>query len=194
MFDGIFTYKERPIWYRKKVSGNKGNYIYTFRDDMRKAEQWGTSLNSLKRTVAKRNTLNETRTGYYSFCSNLAIEPTELYLEYKQRWDIEECFSYLKNSVSSSASYAHSDGYFRGWTFLNHISLLYYYGLVNALRDKGISDKYTSEYLIKMAKNIYRIDAGDENGYRISAIQKRNRSSWTRWKSTCYAKTAVSVF
>ncbi len=58
--------------------------------------------------------LNETRLGYYSFCSNLDIEPKELYLEYKQRWDIEECFSYLKNSVSSSASYAHSDDYFRG--------------------------------------------------------------------------------
>ena len=27
-----------------------------------------------------------------------------------------------------------TDEYFHGWAFLNHISLLYYYGLLNALR------------------------------------------------------------
>ncbi len=179
-FDGVFTYKKRPIWYRKRASGNKGNYIYTFRDDMRRAEQRGNFVEQSEKDCGEEeytpmDVLNETRLGYYSFCSNLDIEPKELYLEYKQRWDIEECFSYLKNSVSSSASYAHSDDYFRGWTFLNHISLLYYYGLVNALRGKGISDKYTPEDLIKMTKNIYRVDTGDENGYRISAIQKRTQ-------------------
>ena len=36
-FDGVFTYNKRPVWYKKKESGNKGNFIYTFRDDFRRA-------------------------------------------------------------------------------------------------------------------------------------------------------------
>ncbi len=177
-FDNVFTYKKRLIWYRKRISGNKGNFIYTYRDDQRRDEQRGDFVERSEKECGEEehspmDVLKETRMGYYSFCSNLDVDPQELYLEYKQRWDIEECFSYLKNSVTSSASYAHSDDYFRGWTFLNHISLLYFYGLLNALRDKGLSDKYTPADAIKLTKNIYRVDMGD--GYRVSAVQKKTQ-------------------
>ena len=37
-WDGVFTYKKRVIWFRKRESGNRGNSIYTFRDDSRRAE------------------------------------------------------------------------------------------------------------------------------------------------------------
>ena len=82
------------------------------------------------------------RSGWDTFpCSNLDLPAKEIYLSYKQRWDIEQCFDYLKNSVVPSASHAHTDDYFRGWAFLNHISLLYYYGLLNALRNTGLDEK-----------------------------------------------------
>ena len=111
--------------------------------------------------------------GYFSFCSNLDIPAKEIYLDYKQRWDIEQCFDYLKNSVTSSASHAHTDEYFRGWAFLNHISLLYYYGLLNALRNTKQDEKYSAEDVLKLTKNIYRVDTGDGQGIKVSAIQKK---------------------
>ncbi|NLC73742.1 MAG: transposase, partial [Clostridiales bacterium] len=40
-WDGVFTYNKRAVWYRKRKSGNKGNFIYTFRDDSRRAELVG---------------------------------------------------------------------------------------------------------------------------------------------------------
>ena len=94
---------------------------------------------------------------------------------YKQRWDIEQCFDYLKNSVSTSASYAHSDDYFRGWAFLNHISLLYYYGLLNALRNTKMDDKYSAQDVLKLTKNIYLVNTGSADGNQVSAIQKKTR-------------------
>ena len=96
-------------------------------------------------------------------------------MQHKQRWDIEQCFDYLKNSVSSSASLAHTDEYFRGWAFLNHISLLYYYGLLNALRNTKLDEKYSAEDVLKLTKNIYRVDNGDGEGAKVSAIQKRTQ-------------------
>ena len=118
--------------------------------------------------------LNNIRLGYFSFCSNMDIPPKEIYLHYKERWDIEQCFDYLKNSVLNSASHAHTDDYFRGWTFLNHISLLYYYGLLNALRNTKLDEKYSAEDMLKLTKNIYKIVLG-EGQFTISTIQTKTQ-------------------
>lgn len=180
-FDGVFTYNKRPVWFRKKASGNNGNYIYTYRDDLRRNEMRSHFVESSEKECGEEehvpmDVLKEIRMGYYSFCSNIDTTPKELYMEYKQRWNIEQCFSYLKNSVISSASYAHNDNYFRGWTFLNHVSLMYFYGLMNAIRDKKLSEKYSPEDVIKLTKNIYKVDTGDNMGYRVSAIQKKTQA------------------
>ena len=116
--------------------------------------------------------IKETQLGYFSFSSNLDLTAKEIYLSYNERWDIEQCFDFLKNSVSASASHAHNDDCFRGWTFLNHISLLYYYGLRNALRNAKLDGKYSAKDVIKLTKNIYCVDTGDGQGFKVSAIQK----------------------
>ena len=61
------------------------------------------------------------------------------------------------------------------WAFLNHISLLYYYGLINALRNNKLDDKYSAEDVLKLTKNIYRVDTGDGQGIRVSAVQKKTQ-------------------
>ena len=179
-WDGVFSYNKRAVWFRKRPSGNKGNYIYTFRDDSRKAELVGHYVERADKDYgeeehAPMDVLKEIRMGYFSFCSNLDLSAKEIYLNYKHRWDIEQCFDYLKNSVSSSASHAHTDEYFRGWAFLNHISLLYYYGLLNALRNTKLDEKYSAQDVLKLTKNIYRVDTGDGQGIKISAVQKKTQ-------------------
>ena len=177
-WDGVFSYNKRAVWFRKQPSGNKGNFIYTFRDDSRKAELVGNFVEKADKDYGEEeyqpmDVLKEKRMGYFSFCSNLDVPAKEIYLNYKQRWDIEQCFDYLKNSVSTTASYAHSDDYFRGWAFLNHISLLYYYGLLNALRDTRLDERFSAQDVLKLTKNIYLVNAGSSAGNQVSAIQKK---------------------
>lgn len=179
-WDGVFSYHKRAVWFRKKPSGNKGNYIYTFRDDSRRAELVGHYVESTEKDCGEEkrqptDVVKEVRMGYFSFCSNLDVPAKEIYLSYKQRWDIEQCFDYLKNSVSHSASHAQTDDYFRGWAFLNHVSLMYYYGLINALRNIKLDEKYTAEDILKLTKNIYMVDNGDGQGFKVSAIQKKTQ-------------------
>lgn len=179
-WDDVFTYNKRAIWFRKRPSGNKGNFIYTFRDDSRRAELVGHFVERIEKNCGEeeyqpRDVMKQTRMGYFSFCSNLDLSAKEIYLDYKERWDIEQCFDYLKNSVSTSASHAHTDDYFRGWAFLNHISLIYYYGLLNALRDTKLDSKYSAADVLKLTKNIYRVNTGDSGGIRISTIQKKTQ-------------------
>lgn len=180
-WDGVFTYNHRAIWFRKRPNGSKGNFIYTFRDDFRRADLVGRFVEKVEKDYGEeeyqpKDVIKQVRMGYFSYCSNLDLPAKEIYLYYKERWDIEQCFDYLKNSVSTSASHAHSDSYFRGWTFLNHISLLYYYGLLNALRSTKLDEKYSAGDVLKLTKNIYRVDTGDGEGYKVSAIQKKTKS------------------
>ena len=62
-----------------------------------------------------------------------------------------------------------------GWAFLNHISLLYYYGLLNALHCTKLDEKYSAEDVLKLTKNIYKVNTGDKDGNRVSAIQKKTQ-------------------
>ena len=43
--------------------------------------------------------LEQFRIGYFSFCSNIDTSAKEIYLAYKDRRHIEECFDYLKNKA-----------------------------------------------------------------------------------------------
>ena len=50
---------------------------------------------------------------------------------------------------------------------------MYYYGLLNALRRTKLDEKYSDEDVLKLTKNIYRVDTGDSQGFNFSAIQKK---------------------
>lgn len=78
--------------------------------------------------------------------------------------------------MATSPSHAHTDEYFRGWAFVNHISLLYYYGLLNALRLADLDEKYSAGDIIKLTKNIYLVDTGDGKGPILSKIRNKTKS------------------
>lgn len=176
-FDGVFSYKHRAIYYAKTKSGVKGNYIYTFRDDMRRARQRGLFVELAEKNygedVPKPLDVNhQNRFGYFSFCSDIDADPQRIYLDYKARWNIEECFDYLKNDVTARASFAHSDEFLRGVAFLNHVSMLYYYGLINALRRAKLDEDYSPADILKLTSNVWKVDTGDGQGYKVTGLQK----------------------
>lgn len=64
-----------------------------------------------------------------------------------------------------------------GWTFINHVSLLYFYALVLAIRKSGMNNEWTPNEIIMIGKNIYKVyTAGvlNKNKYIISEISKKD--------------------
>ena len=175
-YDGCFTYKGRNIWHKTLDSGIKGNKVYIFRDDRRK-------LNAEVKFMQKKEAdyegmedatiFDDNRKGMFAFVSNTGSNAKQLYLTYKERWDIEQCFDYLKNSVQIGASYKRTNEELEAWSFINHISLLYFYGVVKALRETELSDKYSPEDIIAIGKNIYRVrERYNSKENRLSEIPK----------------------
>lgn len=179
-WDCNFVYHRRLIWSHKEPVGRNGNFLYVFRDDSKK------SFEELKLAERIENDEGEEpldmfadkRKGMFAFISNLDQTPKQIYLAYKERWDIEQCFDYLKNTVEIGASYQHNNASLLGWSFINHISLLYFYSLVQAMREADLTGDWTPKDIIMMAKNVYKVyDNGIEHPElaRVSEIPNRSQ-------------------
>jgi hypothetical protein len=57
--------------------------------------------------------------------------------------------------------YQNSNKKIEAWAFINHISLIIFYNLINQIKEKNISNKYTPEDIINISKNIYKIVLDD---------------------------------
>ena len=158
-YDGRFVYHKRLIWYKKLQSGVKGNFIYIYRDDQKKNLAEIIFTEKEKACYGEdenQDFFSDCRRGMFAYSSNIDESCEQIYRRYKERWDIEQCFDYLKNSVSIGAPYKRTNEELQAWAFVNHISLLYFYGTVKALRNNGITD-VTPEEIINIGKNIYKV-------------------------------------
>ena len=115
---------------------------------------------------------NDKRRGMFAFVSNTGKSAKEDYLSYKERCDIEQCFDFLKNVVDIGAPYKRTNGELLAWSFINHVSLLYFYGIVRALRKNELNDEYTPEDILSIGKNIYKVRGAGFTDFRMSEISK----------------------
>lgn len=166
-FDDVFAYKNRLIWHkRRKLEGGAGNWLHVFMDETRRGEEGGRFVAKIQLDYGEEerkpmDVVSETRRGYFAFVSNLDKPAEEIYLLYKERWDIEECFDYLKNDVAPEASHASSNDFLKGWVFINHVSLLYYYDLISALHAAGLDSRVSPKDALRIARNLVKqIPAG----------------------------------
>jgi len=175
-FDGCLLYHNRAVWYKKQPVGSKGHLLYIFQDDSMKQKQENLYLQKVKGEYDRYTQdafFEKTRMGLISFISNLDCKPEDIYLKYKSRWEIEECFDYLKHSVSIGAVYQRSNESMEAWAFLNHISLLLFYSLINKLHASGLSEKYNSQHIMDICRNVYQVKLDDDQEL-ISEISKRD--------------------
>ena len=98
----------------------------------------------------------------FSFYSNIEIEAQEIYTSYKGRWEIENCFDYLKNTVRLGVCYQQTKEGMAAWAFLNHISLMLFYKLVQALAAQQMSSEFSPGDIIDIVRNVYLVKCGND--------------------------------
>lgn len=176
-FEGIFMYKGRAIYYASRSIGNEGNRVFIYYDPVRAAHEQSKALKRKKAGWANEcftelSDLHGTRYGYFAYISNMEAHPRVVYGLYKERQLIEDMFDYLKNIIDVGPSYAHNDFYIRGWAFINHIVLLYYYALLKALQSTSLFPRVSPMDVINNAKNVFAVETVPGE-YRISRIPNK---------------------
>lgn len=173
-FDGCFTYHKRPIWHKKKPIGNKGHYLYIFFDMDLKVNKQSLYMQKMEDNWKGYNLQSyqqQTKSDYIAFISNLDETPKDIYFKYKSRWEIEECFDCLKNSLNINTPYQDSNNKIEAWAFINHISLLLFYNLYNTIEKAGLSKKYSPSNIIDLGRNIHKVVLDDGQSF-VSEITK----------------------
>ena len=114
-----------PVWYR--VLPSNGADVSAFSATAPSAAQ--LKLNYVRRMEAdyggcSRDDLENKRLRFdVSFLyTNTGADAKDVYLTYKARWEIEECFGYLKNGLNLSTVSQCTNEETEAWAFLNHLS------------------------------------------------------------------------
>jgi len=176
-YDGCFKYHNRVIWYKAIGIGDSSKCVHVFRDEGKRAQ---LELNYVSRMEADysgcdRRDLEEKRKrfGLSYLYSNLHETSKEIYLAYKARWEIEECFDYLKNGLDLGCVYQRTNEEAEAWAFLNHLSLTMFYALYAALAKAKLSSRWTPDAVLTMAKNISRVKIGQ--AWLTTEVSKADR-------------------
>ena len=61
----------------------------------------------------------------------------------------------------------------RGWPLFLSLWALHHGHLPTGIRAEP---KFSAEDILKLTKNIYRVDNGDKQGFKVSAIQKKTKN------------------
>ncbi|MDI9428805.1 MAG: hypothetical protein QM434_02815, partial [Spirochaetota bacterium] len=67
--------------------------------------------------------------------------------------------------------YQDSNEKLEAWAFLNHVSLLYFYGLVKALRQKGLDRDHSPQDVIDMCRNVVKVNLDNNQSFISETTQ-----------------------
>ncbi len=163
-FGGYFMYNDRVIWHYSTTADGKN--IYTYLDNELKNREEKDYILRIEKQYE-----GYSKEGFfdkqYDFGSiviktNLNKTPEEIFYLYKTRCEIEQSFDFLKNLLDLDKSYMQNQYSLEAWAFLNHISLMLSYKLLNLLRDKKLLSKYSVSDLIFHFKYIHKVKVNNQ--------------------------------
>jgi hypothetical protein len=173
--DGFFEYHGRVIWHKRIAIGAHGKHVYVYRDSAKRAQMEANAARRIQAgygdATRERLEAERPRYGMSLLYTNLEDQDAQgVYHAYKSRWQIEECFDYLKNGLDLGVVYQRTDEQAEAWAFLNHLSLTMYYSLYAKLRQTGLPARYTPDSVIAIARTIHRVNIN--NTWRTSETSK----------------------
>lgn len=113
------------LW--KKVRLETGEWLYAFCDLNRKYQEIDSLLLNLRRAdddSLEKLDEKESKMGTVVFVSDLDLDPTEVYLDYRERWCIEVVIRFYKQILQFKTINVHDDFSILGETFIRFISFI----------------------------------------------------------------------
>lgn len=99
-------------------------------------------IQSLPESFSKMKFNEKVKTmGTLAIMHNTGLRPQELYVEYKNRGEIEQFFDHFKNTIDASCSHMQRMESLNGWMFINHLSMRVIYKLFQILKTTPLNKK-----------------------------------------------------
>lgn len=181
--DNYFAYAKRHIFYTDPQI-TKGRKVCLYLDGMLKEQEKNDYLSRIQ-TVPEYYSKEKfkervNRMGTLAIIHNTGLNPEEIYVEYKQRGDIEQFFDQFKNTLNASFSYMQREESLNGWMFINHISMQVIYKIYQILKTTPLNKKqmlnhrYSIKDTIEHLMTIKKIKFSDQE-HIITEVDKPTR-------------------
>jgi len=171
-FEDCFMFNNRPIWYLKE--GGCTTYI-DGELRLREETDYLRRIEEKKEGYTKEGFMEKRlKFGAILLKTNTDLPPKELYETYKKRTAIEQSFDVLKNLLEQDTSFMQSDVAFEAWSFINHISLILSYRLLDILKSKDMLKKYSLSDVLSLLSLVRKIYINEQ--WIPSEIGKKSRT------------------
>jgi transposase len=181
--DNYFKFSKRFIFYADTKNLGKRK-IDLFLDGKLKEQEktdYLSRIQSLPENFSKSKFNEKVQSmGTLAIMHNTGLSPQNLYVEYKNRGEIEQFFDHFKNTIDASCSHMQRTESLNGWMFINHISMQIIYKLFQILKTTPLNKKqklihrYSINDTIEHLKTIKKIKFAP-NEFVISEINKSTK-------------------
>ena len=111
--------------------------------------------------------------GTIGVITNCKHNPEKVYGLLKSRIEIEQAFDAFKNILNSDRTYMRDDAHLEGWMFVNFVTLMLYYRIYEALRNKDLLKKFTPRDVILHFSRVQKLKIVDK--WILSEVPKTTR-------------------
>ena len=81
---------------------------------------------------------------------------------YKLRWEIEQLFDTMRNTIEADTSCMHDDTGFEAWSFINHVMLIAACRVLAMIRAKKLAKEYSLAGVMDILSRVHMIQVADE--------------------------------
>ena len=112
--------------------------------------------------------------GTIAMMTNLIEQsPNNIYEHYKTRMEVETVFDAYKNLLEADRSYMQSDNAMNAWMFINHVSVMMYYKLLNLIKSKGLIAKISPRDLLLHLSKINKVKINEQ--WHLAEINSKSK-------------------
>ena len=172
---------------KSKVDG-KERWLYSFRDYVRVAKE---EKDYLSRSVSgfSDSELKAKQKRFETFVleSVLDIMAEEIYLAYSKRWEIEMVMRYYKQSCEFDETRVHDDDSVYATEFINFLSSLLTYRLLNRFENTGLLGEYTYGEIMQRKRRANKDRTDEKEGFALVRLNPSTMNVLERLR-TCFRK------
>jgi hypothetical protein len=176
-YEKIFNYHHRPIMAHSELKD--GYRICVFRDEKLRSDELAdfvgrgekaNAVASQKKNFDPQKDLRDVTAAAKSKISSFGTiilrtslmdaDVQNIYETYKIRWEIEQLFDTMRNTVGQDTSFMRDDPGFEAWTFINHVTLVMACRILAKIRElnmgkdwslAGVTDHLSRVHAVRVA-------------------------------------------
>jgi transposase len=184
-YENIFNYHHRPIFAHSETKD--GYRICVFRDEKLRSDEMADAIGRVEKanaTAAEKKSFDpgkdlrdvtfETKKRMASFgtvvmrTSLMEEDTKKIYETYKIRWEIEQLFDTMRNTIGQDASFMRDDHGFEAWSFINHVTLMIACRVLAVIRTHDKSKDWSLAGVLDHLSRIHAVQVADE--WRLAEV------------------------